>query len=83
MPTILKFDGFRVVIYSNDHGPEPVHVIGSDCEAVFLLNCPKGPPTLRESFEFKARSLRNVAAKLNEELQALCSAWENIHGRDR
>jgi hypothetical protein len=83
MPTILTFGGFRVVIYPNDHVPGHVHVIGADCEAVFVLNCPKGPPTLRESFGFTVRKLRSVAAHLEESLDVLCAAWEKIHGRNR
>lgn len=82
MPTILTFDGFRVVIYPNDHVPELVHVIGADCDAVFRLNCTKGPPTLRESIGFKLRSLRAVAAHLDQNLDVLCAAWERIHGRN-
>jgi hypothetical protein len=82
VPTVLRFDGFRVVVYPNDHSPEHVHVIGAGCEAVFVLNCPKGPPTLRESFGFKLRALRSVAERLKDYLDALCDAWEKIHGRD-
>ena len=82
MPTVSSFNGFRVVIYPNDHSPEHVHVIGAGCEAVFLLRCPNGPPTLRESFGFKVRSLRRIAAQLRVELHVLCRAWEDIHGRD-
>ena len=46
MPTVLRFEGLRVVIYPNDHRPAHVHVIGSRPEAVFDLNCPNGPPDL-------------------------------------
>src|SRR5271157_45063 len=46
--TFLRFLGFRVAIYPNDHRPAHVHVIGHGCEAVFHLNCPKGPVTLEE-----------------------------------
>jgi len=28
MPTVLRFEGLRVVIYPNDHRPAHVHVIG-------------------------------------------------------
>jgi len=80
MPTILRIDGFRVVIYPNDHSPEHVHVIGTDREAVFELHCPEGPVTLRESSGFTKRQLRRVMEHLNEVPLELCSAWENIHG---
>ena len=52
MPTALQIDGLRVVIYPNDHRPPHVHVLGAGTEAVFILNCPAGPPTLRGSFGF-------------------------------
>jgi hypothetical protein len=55
MPTILRIDGLRVVIYPNDHSPEHVHVIGPDREAVFELHCPDGPVALRESVGFTKR----------------------------
>jgi hypothetical protein len=48
MPTILRFNGLRVVVYPNDHRPAHVHVIGAGCEAVFNLNCPDGRLELRE-----------------------------------
>ena len=65
MPTILRLDGLRVVIYPNDHAPEHVHVIGADREAVFQLHCPDGPVTLRESYGFTRREMRTVMAQLN------------------
>jgi Domain of unknown function (DUF4160) len=82
VPTILRLDGLRVVIYPNDHVPEHVHVIGADQEAVFQLHCPDGPVTLRESYGFTRRELRMVMVQLNAALAELCSAWRRIHGTD-
>jgi hypothetical protein len=79
MPTILRFESLRVVIYPNDHLPRHVHVIGADCEAVFELNCPDGPVALRESWKFPARQLRHVAGQLTASLGELCKAWGSIH----
>ncbi len=45
MPTVLRFAGLRAVIYTNDHRPAHVHVIGDGCEAVFEMNCEGGPIT--------------------------------------
>ncbi len=50
MPTIIRFAGFRVVIYPNDHRPEHVHVIGKGVEAAFEINCPAGEIDLRENY---------------------------------
>ncbi len=82
MPTVLRLDGLRVVVYPGDHRPAHVHVIGSGHEAVFILNCPTGPASLRESFGFSRQVLRTVEAALNDTLLELCGAWETIHGAE-
>jgi hypothetical protein len=80
MPTLIRFDGLRMVIYPNDHRPAHVHVIGTDGEAVFVLNCPDGPPELRESFGFSRQMLSRIAACLVTVLANLCAHWSAIHG---
>ncbi len=80
MPTVLRFGGFRVVVYLNDHRPAHVHVIGLGHEAVFKLNCPAGPVTVRENYGFSSRDLIRIAGVLLENIDALCQAWERIHG---
>lgn len=82
MATVLKMDGLRVVIYSNDHRPEHVHVIGAGLEAVFELNCPKGLVALRETYGFGTAQLRTLTQRLTFAVAALCRAWEEIHGID-
>lgn len=82
MPTLLRLHGFRVVIYPNDHSPAHVHVIGATAEAVFELNCPKGPVTLRESYRFKTKALRRLIEALEAQLSLLCDEWERIHDTD-
>jgi hypothetical protein len=82
VPTVLSLLGFRVVIYRNDHRPAHVHVIGQGCEAVFHLNCPKGPVTLRENYWFARRDITRIKAEemLAARLAQLCRDWEKIHG---
>jgi len=79
MPTALRIDGLRVVIYPNDHRPPHVHVRGAGTEAVFILNCPVGPPTLRGSFGFTTAELNRIASSLADNLASLCAEWERIH----
>jgi hypothetical protein len=81
VPTVLGWLGFRVVIYPNDHRPAHIHVIGSGCEAVFQLNCPKGPVTLREDYGFSRRDITRIKAMLATEVSGLCRDWERIHGQ--
>jgi hypothetical protein len=80
MPTVLRMGGLRAVIYPTDHRPAHVHVIGAGGEAIFLLNCPDGPPELRESYSFKRTDIATIVAALQNALAALCTEWRKIHG---
>jgi hypothetical protein len=80
MPTVLRFDGLRVVIYPHDHRPAHVHVWGDGGEAVFFLNCPDGPPELREVRGFDRRRLGRIIEKLRPRVAELCEGWRAIHG---
>lgn len=81
MPTVLRFDGLRVVIYPNDHRPAHVHVKRPAGEAVFILHCPDRPPEVRESFGFNRPALSRIKDALAGALAALCAEWRRIHGR--
>ncbi len=72
MPTALRIDGLRVVIYPNDHRPPHVHVRGAGIEAMFMLNCPGGPPTLRGSFGFTTAELNRMASVLADNPSPVC-----------
>ena len=80
MPTALIIFGMRVVIYSNDHRPSHVHVIGGGREAVFALRCPLGPPVLQENYGCSRNVLLKIEQALIVNLAGLCIAWRNIHG---
>jgi hypothetical protein len=58
-----------------------VHVKGAAGEAVFILHCPHGPPTVRESFGFNRTELSRIEDQLAGALAALCAEWKAIHGR--
>ena len=80
MPTILRVEGLRIVVYSNDHRPAHVHVIGNGCEAVFFLNEPDGPTELRENYGFSAKEIRRIRRRLDANLDLLYGEWRRIHG---
>lgn len=42
MVTVLRAFGFRFVIFSNDHSPAHVHVLGQGGEAKIVLEGPDG-----------------------------------------
>jgi len=81
MPTVLRFGGLSVVIYPNDHRPAHVHIRGAGSEAVLILHCPDGPPTLRESFGFNTRELGRIEVDLTGALATLCAEWRVFHDR--
>lgn len=80
MPTVLKAAGLRFVIYPGDQ-PAHVHVVGQGGEAVFNLNCPKGPPALREVYRLSRGDVARIRALVVSHLSVLCGAWESIHGK--
>jgi len=65
--------------YPNDHRPAHVHVIGPEQEAVFALNCPAGPVTVRENYGCSIKQLSQIAEDLLKHLLGLCEAWRRIH----
>lgn len=78
----MGFDGLRVVIYPNDHRQSHVHVIGREDEAVFSLNCPRGPARLRENYGFRRREISKIRSVLKSNMDLLCGAWEEINGEE-
>ena len=83
MPTVLRFDGYGVIVYPADHAPAHVHVFGGGKEAVFNLNCPNGPVELRENYGFSRLQVSSVRKRLNNAVAQLCHAWRQIHGQNR
>ncbi|PIM54046.1 hypothetical protein CS062_06115 [Roseateles chitinivorans] len=94
MPTILKFDGLRAVIYLNDQRPGHIHVMGSGGEARFELrlgpdnDAPFARPDrgrdailLRENHFFPHARLNRIVAVLASQLPRLIADWRALHGR--
>lgn len=80
MANVGEIDGMRVMIFSNDHSPAHVHVFGAECTAIFYLNCPEGPPELRENYGFTTRKLSKIKAGLMSRLAHFCVEWSRIYG---
>lgn len=80
MATVMWIGALRVVVYSNDHRPAHVHVIGSNGEAAFWLQCPKGPPKLRQCYGLTRKEVGSIKKALDKNLEELCSRWRKVHG---
>lgn len=77
---VARFQGLDLPERSS---PAHIHVIGSGCEAVFQLNCPKGPVTLRENYGFLRRDIARIKAMLATEVSELCrdlgeNPWQGV-----
>jgi hypothetical protein len=83
MPTIFSINAVRVVVYPNDHRPAHVHLVGKGVEAVMNLNCPIGPPELRENYGFPSQTISELRNRVETALNSLCEKWEEIHGNCR
>jgi len=68
------------MIYTNDHRPAHVHILEGERQAVFDLNCPSGPISLRENYGFTWPQVNRLARLLHSHIQLLCEAWRVIHG---
>lgn len=72
---------YRVTVYSNDHKPAHVHVLGKGCEARFKLNCPFGPV---EFWDLEGPWTKAHIVELGDEiavnLDDCCKIWSEIHG---
>jgi hypothetical protein len=79
MPVVLRIGKYRFVIYVFDHEPAHVHVKSDDAEAIFYLNCPAGPVSLRKNFGFGASEVNQVLHLVRQNLEVLCAAWKALH----
>ena len=81
MPTVLPvFKGWRVVIFTNDHRPPHVHVMGTEEHARFELLCDLGQVGLMSNIGFGHSQLKQIQGYLLSHLVHLCSEWGRIHG---
>lgn len=66
-------------MYLLDHEPAHVHVKSAEGEAIFYLNCPEGPASLRKNFGLYATEANHVRRLVQTHIKLLCSAWEQLH----
>ena len=79
MPNIFRKDGFRVVIYLDDHLPSHVHVFRAEEEVKISLGNETTPPSIIE-LRGKPRTGVQALELVTQKQTELLQAWENIHG---
>ena len=77
MPTLLRINGFRVVIYTTDHVPMHVHVISADGEAVIEIG---RKACLIRAGGMKDKAIQEALVIVQDHAEMLAEAWEKIHG---
>jgi hypothetical protein len=81
MVVVHRAHGFRFVIYTLDHQPAHVHIIGAEGHAKVNLLGPGGRPELASSIGVKRSDLRRLFAEVIERREAFLMEWERIHGQ--
>ena len=80
MPTILRFRGLRVMIYSYDHRPRHVHVIGPGAEARIALGDEGERPWVMTNDGLSRRDVVRALAEIERNRDLLMQRWREIHG---
>lgn len=80
MPTILREQGFRVVIYSNDHFPSHVHVCKGSGEVRIELGDEESNPSLMTiTGQISDKDVVKALYLVKENQAKLLAKWREIH----
>lgn len=79
MVTVLRESGFRFVIYTDDHEPAHVHVIGNG-ELKVALRDGDALPELVRVIGMKAGDRRKAMDIVRANQALLLTRWQEIHG---
>ena len=78
MVTVLRAEGVRVVIFSNDHQPAHVHVFIGGGEA--KIDLMPGSITLVWAKGMSRAEIRTAVRIVGEHQVSLIQRWSEIHG---
>ena len=82
MPTIVRQDGFRIVIYPNDHLPSHVHVIKGDGEVRIDLGSEEpftAPSLMSITGKMSDKEIAKAFSLVKEYQIELLAKWSEIH----
>lgn len=80
MVTVHRQHGLRFAIYTDDHEPAHVHVLGEG-EMKILICGAGGLPEMVYKIEFKARDRRRAMDVVRERQDEFLAHWDEIQGR--
>lgn len=81
MGTVIRIGAWVVMVYTRDHAPAHVHIVGPEGRAKVALNCPSGPLVPTDIRGIDKQTMRRLLELLTIEIRRLCEAWEKIHGQ--
>ena len=82
MPTVLRVDGFRVVIYlpPREHEPAHVHVWKDDAEVVIDVATARRRQTIRSVSRMRTADVVKAFRIVEENADYLLTCWRQYHG---
>ena len=82
MPTVLRVDGFRVVILPppREHGPAHVHVVRAGASVVINLNTAEVGVSVREIHGMREVHVQHAVAIVAQHAAFLRQQWRKYHG---
>ena len=80
MATILRVRGLRIVVYSNDHSPPHVHVIGHGAEAKIALGGEGKRPSVVVNNGLSPTLLAAALTEIDRNETLLAQRWRETHG---
>jgi hypothetical protein len=77
MPTVLRQNGFSLMIYTRDHEPMHVHVWYQGNEAVIRFET---EIILLEEYGFNRQQIKRAMAIVRQNREFLIAKWREIYG---
>ena len=79
MTTLFRCRGYRIVIFSNDHGPPHVHVLNDGSATIAVGKTIDDLRVIRAN-GIPRRMRREIFERIIEQREAILRAWNDIHG---
>ena len=80
MPTVLRQNGFAVMIPVDDHPPPHVHVKKGGNELIVNLGDERSKASVRKNRGMSKSELAQVLRIINTNQKQLLAGWRKLHG---
>ena len=81
MPTVLRVDGLRFIIWPDDHLPPHVHAYSADGSAKIAIGTATARPHLITVSQLPRKQTADALRAVEANQAVLLEAWESIHER--